>query len=69
MPRRFSVFTCCLAKKGNCYAVAVNENGFFFVCQTIVMLPITIIITSNALKMLNYLLLSTPVFLDCSAAN
>ena len=71
MPRRFSVFTRCSARKGHCYAMAVNENIFFFFfqCQTIAMFPITIIITSNTLKMLNYLLLSTSVFLDCSAAN
>lgn len=69
MPRRFSIFTCCPAKKGHCYALAVNENSFFFQCQTIVMLPATIIITLNTLKMLNYLLLNTPVCLDCSSAN
>jgi hypothetical protein len=38
MPRRFTVFTCCSAKKGHCYAVAVNESSSPHPqCQAIVM--------------------------------
>jgi hypothetical protein len=53
--QKVQCFYMLLSQKGNCYAVAVNENSFpHLQCQTIVMLPITIIITYVKLSFIKY---------------